>query len=64
MGLSPAAIVLIILNFFGFFIEIPFVSLAITAKPSNAVLLCVGLTEGDLMSESQILFTEFKTEIF
>ena len=64
LGTSPAAIVLIILNFFLFFEEAPFVSLATKANPSKAVLLYKGLIDGDRMSVSQTLFNESKIDIF
>jgi len=45
--LSPAPIVFKILNFLIFFLDNPLVSLAKTAKQSNAVLLANGFVDGD-----------------
>jgi len=54
--LSPAPIVFKILNFLTFFLDSPLVSLAKTAKPSNAVLLANGFIVGDKMFFAQTLF--------
>jgi len=62
--LSPAPIVFKILNFFTFFLDSPLVSLAKTAKPSNAVLLANGFADGDKMFFAQTLFKESDIEIF
>ena len=56
--------VLKILNFLTFFFDKPLVSLAKTAKPSNAVLLDYGFIEGDKMFFAQTLFKESDIEIF
>ena len=47
--MSPAAIVLSILNFFVFNLVNPFVSLAKTANPSKAELLADGFFDGDIL---------------
>jgi len=62
--LSPAPIVFKILNFLTFFLDNPLVSLAKTAKPSNAVLLANGFVDGDKMFFAQTLFKESDIEIF
>jgi len=56
--LSPAPIVFKILNFLTFFLDSPLVSLAKTAKPSNAVLLANGFVDGDKMFFAQTLYKE------
>ena len=53
-----------ILNFLTFFLDSPLVSLAKTAKPSNAVLLANGFVDGDKMFFAQTLFKESYIEIF
>jgi len=53
-----------ILNFLTFFLDNPLVSLAKTAKPSNAVLLAYGFIDGDIMFFAQTLFKESDIEIF
>jgi len=62
--LSPAAKDFKILNFLVFFFDKPFVSLAISAKPSNAVLLDSGFFVDDKTFFEQTLFKEFNVEIF
>ena len=63
MGLSPAAIVPIILNFLPFFLLNFFVSLEAKAYPSNAELFDEGSSEGEKMSFALTLFKELLIEI-
>ena len=61
--MSPAAIVLSILNFFVFFLVNPFVSSVRTANPSKAELFADGFLDGDRISSEVTLFKAFRIEV-
>ena len=60
--MSPAAIILSILNFFDLFALNPLVSLAKTANPSKAELFADGFFDGDKISSDVTLFKAFSIE--